>query len=193
MDKVRHPNIISIMAVAIDTTHCYIVVEYFVSNTLRRLLFNDMIKSKQKITESNKNFIAVQICKAITFLHTRSPPVIHKDLKPENILVNEYFAIKICDLGLSRFSDMTSELETTVGQNFRGTLLYMSPEILIHNQSASLSADIWALGCVLFDLYSELNVWTGFAGYFDLIERLKSIIATQKNQIFQKYQMHCSL
>ena len=122
------------MAVASDITHCFIVMEYFESETLRCVLFHKDTKSLYNLTEANRNNIALQICQAKAFLHSSSPSIVHKDLKPENVLYNLYSQTKICDLGLSKFTEMPMELQTTIGHIFQGTLLYMAPEILIDNK-----------------------------------------------------------
>ncbi|XP_057324633.1 uncharacterized protein LOC130667161 [Microplitis mediator] len=76
--------------------------------------------------------------------------------------INNHLVIKLCDLGLSKICDTssTSALNTTVGHNFRGTPMYMAPEILIDQLPASTSSDIWAMSCYIIELFTEDNVWT---------------------------------
>ena len=159
MDRIRHPNVISLMAVGQNAADVYIVMEHFKSCNLRRLLTNGKIDSKYRLMEDTKNNILLQVCKAISFLHDLSPPILHKDVKPENILVNVYSETKLCDLGLSRSENLPEHLLTTVGNNVKGTYHYMAPELLRLNESATVKADIWSLACVIFEVYSEEEAW----------------------------------
>ncbi|XP_014217130.1 protein kinase byr1 [Copidosoma floridanum] len=97
---------------------------------------------------------------AVSFIHDLTPSVIHKDIKPENILVNEACEVKLIDFGLSRFEGLHSELNSTVGSHPKGTTLYLSPEIIVDKQSHSVKSDIWALGCVIVEIFSEKSIWT---------------------------------
>lgn len=92
-------------------------------------------------------------------MHQLKPAIVHQDLKPENTLVNKYCVTKICDMGLSKSSEMPTALHTTAGHHFKGTVSYMAPEILIRNEQASFPADVWALGCMILEIYKEDDVW----------------------------------
>ncbi|CAD6216224.1 GSCOCG00011297001-RA-CDS, partial [Cotesia congregata] len=140
MDKIRHPNLISIMGVCSTESYFYIVMEYFKSQNLA-IFMSKRDEMLDYAVKKNQNYsIALQMCKAITFLHEFDPTILHKDIKPENILINNFFMIKICDFGLSKMCDGSTALEITVGQYFRGTPLYMPPEILIdHTQGTTYS------------------------------------------------------
>ena len=57
------------------------------------------------------------------------------------------------------FTEMFSDLITTVSNSYHGTPLYMAPEILIKNESGSFPSNVWAIGCILIELYKEEIVW----------------------------------
>ncbi|KAH0567787.1 hypothetical protein KQX54_013790 [Cotesia glomerata] len=94
----------------------------------------------------------------ISYLHELNPVVLHKDLKPDNIVINKNFEVKICDLGLSKICDIMPPLNTTVGQNFHGTTIYMAPEILIDNEPRTVHSDVWSMACCITELFSEKSV-----------------------------------
>ncbi|XP_077265785.1 uncharacterized protein LOC143899397 isoform X2 [Temnothorax americanus] len=190
MDKVRHPNIISIMAVSFSQSQCHIVMEYFDSESLRSVLFHGNSKLKLKLNEKNKSLISYQICKAITFLHESRPAILHKDIKPENILVDRHYTTKVCDLGLSKCDAMPSALHTTIGHNFQGTPLYMAPEILIQYKEATIYSDVWSLACVIVELYSQKNVWTLPLGVGYNLINLRGIVSTLKAPNLSKMPIH---
>ncbi|XP_051162406.1 serine/threonine-protein kinase Nek6-like [Leptopilina boulardi] len=103
--------------------------------------------------------IAAQVCCAVAYLHLQPQPIVHRDIKPANILVNEYFVTKLCDLGLGKSDLFSKTLQSTHVGRWRGTLLYMAPEILLENKEANENSDIWSLGCTLLELFSEKHVW----------------------------------
>lgn len=133
MDKIRHPNLISIMGICFTESYFYIVMEYFKSQNLAAFILK-RDKALDYAVKKNENYsIVSQICTAITFLHEFTPTILHKDIKPENILINNFLMIKICDFGLSKLCDGSSALETTVGQYFRGTPIYICHRKLFLN------------------------------------------------------------
>lgn len=71
--------------------------------------------------------------------------ICHRDLKPANILLSDNFDVKITDFGLASTTGKTNE--------FCGTLTFMAPEIWYGSYLAS-SADIFALGVILFYMFS---------------------------------------
>ncbi|XP_057335063.1 uncharacterized protein LOC130673865 [Microplitis mediator] len=159
MDLVRHPNIISIMSVCFTDSYVYILMEYFKSTTLTTYIANISTTLDYSIKKNRNYFISLQICKAISYMHGLNPSIFHKDLKPDNILINQELVVKICNLGLSKVSDLPSALNTTIGHHFHGTPMYMSPEILINNQPGTTHSDVWSMACCILELFSERQVW----------------------------------
>ena len=100
--KIRHPNIVQIMAVAIGKSAIYIVFEVVIGANLEELLFSDEDDHCAfTILCEKKEFIGRQIVQAVAYLHNRKPPILHRDIKPANVLVtNESYVTKLCDMGL---------------------------------------------------------------------------------------------
>lgn len=142
MDEIRYSNLISTIGVCSTESYFYIIMEYFRSKTLG-LIISSQDKDLTYQKKKNENYyIALQICKAINFLHEFNPTVLHKDIKPDNIFINKSLAIKICDFGMSKICDGSSALETTVEQYFHRTPFYMAPEILINHEKGNTSSDV---------------------------------------------------
>lgn len=185
MDTIKHPNIISLMAVAVGYNNISIIMEHFVSHSLRHMLFDPLLDNLQNmLTTENKNYICLQICTAVMFLHSLHPPVFHKDLKTNNILVNDHFVTKICDMGSSRSDEMPLELVTEAGKTCNGTIAYTAPEILLHDESGKAPADIWALACIIIELYDEDDVWKVAGNRFDLKEAYSEILRVAQKPDF---------
>lgn len=159
LDKIRHPNIVTIMAVSVTPMQFHIVMEYFESVSLHSLLFSKNTKDSSNLTIELKNDLGLQLCTAIAYLHLQEPPIVHRDIKPSNILVNQYYLLKLCDLGLGKCKDLDKDLQSSVNGSMKGTYLYMAPEIILSKGVSNTSTDIWALACTFVELYSEKPVW----------------------------------
>ena len=159
LEKIRHPNIISIMAVSSSLTNFYIVMEYFESYSLNDVIFKPKIKRLMRLDELKENKIAHELCCVIAYLHLQKVPVIHRDIKPGNVLVNNQCLTKLCDLGLGKCNDLDTNLRSTVTGRFCGTMSFMAPEIFLKRQEATVHCDIWSIACTLIELYSEKEIW----------------------------------
>ncbi len=133
-------------------TH-FLVLELVEGNTLADRLKSGAIP----VEESLK--LALQIAEALEAAHDKG--VIHRDLKPSNIKVTPDGKVKVLDFGLAKafaaderdsLSNVPtlSALATKPGTIF-GTAAYMSPE-QARGETANRRADIWAFGCVFFEM-----------------------------------------
>ncbi|RCN44824.1 kinase domain protein [Ancylostoma caninum] len=97
--------------------------------------------------------IAKQIFEGVDFLHSNN--IVHRDLKPQNILINRDQTVKIADFGLSRTYTTQSCFTTVVV-----TLWYRSPELLLQC-SYNTAVDVWAVGCIVSELYQRIPLFPG--------------------------------
>lgn len=88
-----------------------------------------------------------QLLAALEFLHAHG--IVHRDLKPSNILVSESGQVKLLDFGLARHRDH-QQLVSRTGAAV-GTVSYMAPEQFAGERAAA-AADLYSLGCILFQL-----------------------------------------
>ncbi|KII91071.1 hypothetical protein PLICRDRAFT_106855 [Plicaturopsis crispa FD-325 SS-3] len=72
--------------------------------------------------------------------------VLHRDLKPDNVLLGDANHIKLCDFGLSKALEQVTFMSTRIG-----TSHYMAPELIEHKRYSTQS-DIWALGCLVYEM-----------------------------------------
>lgn len=134
-----HPNIV-LMLDSFETEHEIVAVSEYVPEQLCALL-----RAHGPMTENVVAPIATNLVSALYYLHSHR--IVHRDIKPQNILVTETGLAKLCDFGFSK----KMEINTYVLESIKGTPLYMAPE-LIEQQPYDQKADLWSLGCILFEL-----------------------------------------
>ena len=148
-----HPNIIELFDVGVLGSIPYAVMEFLDGPTLAEYLDSNDLPTAQ-IRE-----IGRQIAGALDVAHASG--VIHRDLKPQNIMLvaaqNQQQRVKLLDFGLSRELPDENNLSSTDSSTTRegailGTPGYMSPE-QARGESASSPADMFALGCILFEAF----------------------------------------
>lgn len=82
---------------------------------------------------------------ALDYIHSHH--VVHRDIKSSNIFLSTCRTVKIGDFGISKQLNSTQDKAMTLV----GTPYYLSPEVC-KNEPYTYKADIWALGCVLYEL-----------------------------------------
>jgi serine/threonine-protein kinase len=108
----------------------------------------------------------VDVCLAIEFAHTRG--VVHRDLKPANVMLGDFGEVYVLDWGIARvagegegrksFADIDTVVETqteTVAGTILGTPGYISPEQIRGDDDLDGRADVYALGCILFEMLAH--------------------------------------
>jgi eukaryotic-like serine/threonine-protein kinase len=160
-----HPNIASIYGLEDSSSTHALVMQLIEGPTLADRIKQGLIP----IDESLR--IAKQIAEALEYAHERG--IVHRDLKPANIKVTTDDAVKILDFGLAKAlegdassmdistSPTISRLATQAGV-LLGTAAYMSPE-QAKGKSVDRRADIWAFGCVLYEMLTGQQTFTGEA------------------------------
>jgi Tol biopolymer transport system component len=161
--SLNHPNIASIYGFEDSGATHALVMELVEGPTLA-----DRIKAGAiPIDETLR--IAKQICEALEYAHERG--IVHRDLKPANVKVTNDDGVKVLDFGLAKAiegdaasmdiatSPTMSRMATLAGV-LLGTAAYMSPE-QAKAKSVDRRADIWGLGCVLYEMLTGKMVFYG--------------------------------
>ncbi len=112
---------------------------------------------RRNIFESLPNFLNLfrQLCEVLDFIHKHQ--IIHRDLKPQNILVSRKDELKLIDFGIMKVADMTMY---THRNTFMGSAYYVSPEG-ISGEQVTHTADIFAVGVMLYDLFTGMKPFKG--------------------------------
>jgi mitogen-activated protein kinase 15 len=148
-----HENIIRLLNVikAENDKDIYLIFE-FMETDLHTVIRANILQP------IHKQFIMYQIFKALKFIH--SAGIIHRDLKPSNILINSDAYVKICDFGLARCINATTNKDVTM-TDYVATRWYRAPEILLGSTKYTTQADMWSVGCIFGELLSGKPMFPG--------------------------------
>ncbi|KAE9080465.1 hypothetical protein PF007_g23045 [Phytophthora fragariae] len=144
-----HPHIVNFVGVAWDSLSDLCMALEFMDGDLRALLDKYEASNHPVGFDRQKTTIALQVCHGLVYLHSLSPPLIHRDLKSRNILLTKSLEAKLTDFGVSR-----ELLDRTMTAGV-GTSLWMAPEVMF-GEKYDDKADMFSFGVVL----SELDVHT---------------------------------
>jgi eukaryotic-like serine/threonine-protein kinase len=156
--SLNHPGIAAIYGVAETHDVEALVLELVEGPTLAELI----AAGPRPLDEVMA--IAMQLVDAIGAAHSRG--ILHRDLKPANIKVSSDGVVKILDFGLARALDRESAVEQGhdltghSAQMLIGTASYMSPE-QARGRRVDERTDIWAFGCVLFEMLTGSRAFSG--------------------------------
>lgn len=147
------PGVISLFFTFQDKHSLYFVLDFAANGELLGL-----IKQYGTLNEECTRYFGAQMLDAIRYMHDNG--VIHRDIKPENVLLDENYRIQITDFGTAKLLERKKNGETgededypldVRAKSFVGTAEYVSPELL-ENKYCGKPGDIWALGCILYQL-----------------------------------------
>ena len=148
----NHPNIATIHGLEDDGGVLYLVMELVPGQTLAERLHSGGLPLDDTLR------VCGQLAEALGAAHQRG--IAHRDIKPSNIKLTPDGRIKILDFGLAKSADDTRTvldpddaptMAVTSAGMVPGTPAYMSPE-QIRGEPGGLRSDLWAFGCVLFEL-----------------------------------------
>jgi serine/threonine-protein kinase len=144
LKDLRHPNIVRCFGGACEDKRRFYAMELVEGGSLE-----DVLQQRGKLPWEQVVEYALQMCAALECSHRAG--VIHRDVKPGNFLIATGGQLKLSDFGLA--SVAAQRRITNVGKT-AGTFLYMAPE-QIRGQEITPRTDLYALGCVLFELLTS--------------------------------------
>lgn len=139
--QIAHPNVCKMYDIGEIDGHIFLSMEYIDGEDLAAVIRRLGRPSKEKSLE-----IARQLCLGLAAAHETG--ILHRDLKPANVMIDGRGRVRITDFGLAGLIDELAAQNEKVG-----TPAYMAPEQL-SGGTVSIRSDIYALGLVLYELYS---------------------------------------
>jgi serine/threonine-protein kinase len=155
--RLRHPGIVAVHDADVHKDVCFIAMEYVEGPTLEEFCNKDNLLPINKCLE-----IIIGACDALDYAHKHG--VIHRDIKPSNIMLAKGDVPKITDFGVAQVTGKTMPF------GIFGTPSYMSPEQL-KDEIVESKSDIFSLGCVLYDLLTGKQAFSG-ENYYSIIYKV---------------------
>jgi serine/threonine-protein kinase len=151
--KLQHPHILGMFDSGAADGLLYYVMPFVKGESLR-----DRIDREGMLPLEDALQIALEVNDALGHAHAQG--IVHRDIKPENILLANGHAL-VADFGIARaVDDIGSTKKLTQTGMSMGTAYYMAPEQAA-GETVGASADLYALGCVLYEMLAGEPPFTG--------------------------------
>jgi serine/threonine-protein kinase len=142
LKKLKHPNIVKYYGGSSNSQQRFYAMELVTGGSLE-----DRLRQQGKLPWEEAVDYAIQVARALE--HAHDAGIVHRDLKPANLLLAGDKTLKLSDFGIAR--DTRSTALTAAGKTL-GTMAYMAPEQITGKSPVTRRTDIYALGCVLFQM-----------------------------------------
>ncbi|MGH2862357.1 MAG: protein kinase domain-containing protein, partial [Solirubrobacteraceae bacterium] len=143
-------NIVAVFDSGTDRQTRFIVMEYLSGRSLSELLHERGALSAAEAVD-----VTVQVAAALAAAHRAG--IVHRDIKPANVMLDQQRHAKVLDFGIAR---LTAGISLTQTATVLGSAQYLAPE-LCRGAPADARSDIYALGCVVYELLTGQPPFTG--------------------------------
>lgn len=142
LKRLNHPHIVKYYGGGADKTQRYYAMEFIDGGSLQQVL-----KKRKRLSWEHAIQVGRQVSSALE--HAHNAGIIHRDLKPANLFMSRKGRLKLGDFGIARDQEATAL--TAAGKTL-GTYAYMAPEQIQVSHPISRKTDIYALGCVMYEI-----------------------------------------
>ncbi len=146
---IQHPNIVTVYDLGEGDGQLFIAMEFVEGRDL-----SDVIALRDPLALERKLDIVIEMLEGLHYAHQRG--VIHRDVKPSNVRVMPDGRVKLMDFGIARLQSA----DVSGGGAIVGTPTYMAPE-QITNGAITAATDVFAVGCLLYELLSFQKPFEG--------------------------------
>jgi len=151
--NLQHPHILPLFDSGAADGFLFYVMPYVEGETVR-----DRIDREKQLPIADAVRIATEVASALDYAHRHG--VIHRDIKPENILLHDGAAL-VVDFGIALAASKAGGTRMTETGMSLGTPTYMSPEQAMGERDITARSDVYALGCVLYEMLLGEPPFTG--------------------------------
>ena len=160
LQRVRHPHIIEFYGSGESDGLLFYVMELVDGGSIK-----DLLRQSERLSWAEVASCARQVCSALQHAHNNG--IIHRDLKPGNLFLTKDGKVKLGDFGIARD---TYDADLTLDGFTVGTHAYMSPEQIVGDEPITGKADLYSLGCVLFEMLTGHTPFEG-SNFSQLFEK----------------------
>ncbi|XP_077100407.1 serine/threonine-protein kinase MAK isoform X3 [Siphateles boraxobius] len=182
LKKLNHANVVKLKEVIRENDHLYFVFEYMKENLYQ--LMKD--RENKMFTENELRNIMFQVLSGLAFVHKHG--FFHRDMKPENLLCMGPELVKIADFGLAR--EIRSRPPYT---DYVSTRWYRAPEVLLRSPVYSSPIDIWAVGCIMAELYTLRPLFPGNSEVDEIFKICQVLGTVKKSDWPEGYQLAAAM
>ena len=159
MRRLSSPNLPRAIAGGLDGDRPYLAMEFIDGVTVSSLL-----DENEQLPVSWAAAIGAQIARALDVAHKAG--VVHRDLKPSNVMLGTDGIVKVLDFGVGLIlDDIDGGSRLTSSDVTVGTARYMAPEQATQHATVTGAADLYALGCVLYEMLAGAPPFDGDSMY----------------------------
>lgn len=158
LKNLKHPNIVRWLGVGRFRGTDYFAMEFIEGRTLEDILGEKLQKHQEPLSWREVVDLGLQVCEALHYAHERN--VVHRDLKPSNIMVASGNHVKLTDFGIAKLLDADATKLTATGRTL-GTAAYMAPEQIRGTPEVSHKTDLYAMGCLLYQMLTGQTPFQG--------------------------------
>jgi serine/threonine protein kinase len=151
LKTLRHPNIVRSFGGVCEGNQHFYAMELVEGGTLDKLL-----EERGRFSAEVAIQLALQMASGLAYAHERG--VVHRDVKPGNFLLTTAGKLKLSDFGLATVEAAT---KITAAGKTMGTFPYMAPEQIRGRPPVSPQTDLYALGCVIFEMLTGRTPFIG--------------------------------
>lgn len=153
LSRLRHPRIVPVLDSQEAGAYLYLVMPFLTGENLRLRL-----QREGQLPLAAVLSIVGDLAAGIDYAHGQN--VLHRDIKPENVLLQGDRAL-VCDFGLARAIDRAAVDSLSSSGLVIGTPAYMSPEQAGTGEAPGSASDVYALGCVVYEMLTGEPPFTG--------------------------------
>src|SRR5687767_13408189 len=150
--NLQHPHILPLFDSGVADSFLFYVMPFVDGESLR-----DRLERETQLPVADAVRIAGEVAAALDYAHRRG--IVHRDIKPENILLHDGRAL-VADFGIALAASTAGTRMTETGMSL-GTPTYMSPEQAMGERELDARSDVYALGCVTYEMLSGEPPFSG--------------------------------
>ncbi len=161
--RIKHPNVLDVFDFGqLDNGCFFLAMEFLEGNDLA-----DEITRRRVLDAAMGIRVSMQICRALAAAHANG--VVHRDMKPENVFLQRTAdgeeIVKIVDFGIAQLRSKDDSVVETKRRLTRTGMIFGTPEYMAPEQAsgkhADLRADIYAVGIIMYEMFTGAVPFTG--------------------------------
>ncbi|MEO8906051.1 MAG: serine/threonine-protein kinase [Polyangiaceae bacterium] len=161
--RIKHPNVLDVFDFGrLDNGCFFLAMEYLEGNDLA-----DELQRRRVLDAATGIRVSMQLCRALAAAHANG--VVHRDMKPENVFLQRTAdgeeIVKIVDFGIAQLRSKDDAVVATKRRLTRTGMIFGTPEYMSPEQAggkhADLRADIYAVGIIMYEMFTGAVPFTG--------------------------------